>query len=331
MSDAGLSLRHVLAVAAHDGDAETLQAAAELAGRHGAKLTVMACLERPTDLSVLARAVGMEPEEMLARMEEARLAELAEAVRKALPGREAEVHVAAGKAFVEIVRQVIATDVDMVVKAAEPLGGMHRYLFASTDQHLVRKCPCPVWLRLPGARAAPTTVLAAVDVDEWDAGEPETLAALNRRVIDAAIGLAAGPDASVHVLHAWEAIGEGLVWTFSTGTDARAAAETYVEEVRATRKRALDALVRPFRRETGPRVAPHLARGPARSVISEEAQALGADVIVMGTVARTGLSGVIIGNTAEDILNSVECSVLTVKPEGFVSPIDADVQQPHDG
>ena len=45
------------------------------------------------------------------------------------------------------------------------------------------------------------------------------------------------------------------------------------------------------------------------------------DLLVMGTVCRTGLSGFIIGNTAEKVLSEVNCSVLTVKPEGFVTPV----------
>jgi nucleotide-binding universal stress UspA family protein len=45
------------------------------------------------------------------------------------------------------------------------------------------------------------------------------------------------------------------------------------------------------------------------------------DLIVMGTVARTGLGGLLIGNTAESVLQRVDCSVLAVKPEGFVSPV----------
>lgn len=44
----------------------------------------------------------------------------------------------------------------------------------------------------------------------------------------------------------------------------------------------------------------------------------------MGSVARTGISGLIMGNTAERILGSLPCSVITVKPEGFVSPIGLD-------
>jgi len=44
----------------------------------------------------------------------------------------------------------------------------------------------------------------------------------------------------------------------------------------------------------------------------------------MGTVCRTGVAGFFIGNTAEDVLNQVESSVLTVKPDGFVTPIELD-------
>jgi len=45
------------------------------------------------------------------------------------------------------------------------------------------------------------------------------------------------------------------------------------------------------------------------------------DLIVMGTLARAGVEGLLIGNTAEKILSRIDCSVLALKPEGFVSPI----------
>lgn len=48
---------------------------------------------------------------------------------------------------------------------------------------------------------------------------------------------------------------------------------------------------------------------------------LDAELVVMGTVGRTGIPGFIIGNTAETILNQIECSVLAVKPDGFVTPV----------
>ena len=48
------------------------------------------------------------------------------------------------------------------------------------------------------------------------------------------------------------------------------------------------------------------------------------DLLVMGTVCRTGIAGFLIGNTAEEVLNQVGCSVLTLKPEGFVTPVTLD-------
>ena len=41
----------------------------------------------------------------------------------------------------------------------------------------------------------------------------------------------------------------------------------------------------------------------------------------MGTVARGGLPGILIGNTAERLLHSVPCSLLAVKPDDFICPL----------
>jgi nucleotide-binding universal stress UspA family protein len=45
------------------------------------------------------------------------------------------------------------------------------------------------------------------------------------------------------------------------------------------------------------------------------------NLIVMGTICRTGLPGLFIGSTAENVLQQVDCSVLTAQPGGFVSPV----------
>jgi nucleotide-binding universal stress UspA family protein len=55
--------------------------------------------------------------------------------------------------------------------------------------------------------------------------------------------------------------------------------------------------------------------------VPESARESQADLVVMGTVGRTGISGLFIGNTAEAILEQVRCSVLAIKPLGFVSPV----------
>ena len=65
----------------------------------------------------------------------------------------------------------------------------------------------------------------------------------------------------------------------------------------------------------------HLVKGWARKEIPALAKQIEADLVVMGTVARTGVPGFIMGNTAETILNQIDCSVLAIKPPGFVTPV----------
>ena len=43
--------------------------------------------------------------------------------------------------------------------------------------------------------------------------------------------------------------------------------------------------------------------------------------VVVATGARTGIPGFLIGNTAESILDSIDCPVLAVKPRSFVTPV----------
>jgi universal stress protein E len=65
----------------------------------------------------------------------------------------------------------------------------------------------------------------------------------------------------------------------------------------------------------------YLLKGEAGAMITKLAQAKVVDLIVMGTVSRAGIAGLLIGNTAEKVLQQVECSILTIKPEGFITPV----------
>jgi nucleotide-binding universal stress UspA family protein len=65
----------------------------------------------------------------------------------------------------------------------------------------------------------------------------------------------------------------------------------------------------------------HLIKGWPRKEIPALAERLDVDLVVMGTVARTGVPGLLMGNTAETILNQIDCSVLAIKPPGFKTPV----------
>lgn len=65
-----------------------------------------------------------------------------------------------------------------------------------------------------------------------------------------------------------------------------------------------------------------LIEGKVEDAIKLARSRLDIDVVVMGSVARSGIPGFLIGNKAEKILGTIGCSVLTVKPDNFISPVD---------
>lgn len=226
-----------------------------------------------------------------------------------------------GTSFLEIIRAVIRDQHDLLVKTAENTAPIER-LFGSDDMHLLRKCPCPVWLLKPEAPSAYRRIIAAVDVDPERAGASRSL---NLSILTLAATAALNEEAELHVVHAWEAPGEIAFRTWSN--DPEWASARYTDAEHARHKRALDDLADRFKQELGVKLyenlAPHFHqhRGIPSRVIPAQVRELQADLVVMGTVARTGIAGLLIGNTAESILEQLDCAVLALKPEGFVSPV----------
>lgn len=227
-----------------------------------------------------------------------------------------------GTAFLEIIRAVLRHRYDLVIKPAENPDFVSR-LFGSDDMHLLRKCPCPVWLMKLGEKPVYGSILAAVDFDPLGPGGEEQ--GINERILELSASLALSEFASLHLAHAWEAVAEGKIHTWSENPDDAVA--NYVEGERLRHQTGLyqwgEWLRDRFGSEAYDYLSPrfHLVKGNARKVIPALAGELKVDLVVMGTVARTGIAGFIIGNTAEAILEQVQCSVLALKPAGFVSPV----------
>lgn len=315
------TFRKIVAVCTGDArDAASLRTAAGLTRSHGGQLLVLGVVTAGHEVQELARHAGIEADEIIERMQAELRTSVDPLVAQHCAGIGVTVQIRAGKPFLEIIHEVIDNQRDLVIKAAEPFDGLRRYLFTSTDQHLLRKCPCPVWLVTDDLRTSARSVVAAVDVDD-DNDVPRS-AGLNATILDTAVAIADHSGAPLHLVHVWDAPAEDMVRRWSTDDDGPL---RYVLETMGQHERALDALVADVRARN-PRAAeldikPHLTRGAPRIAIAEQVKALNADLLVMGTLTRTGVPGLIIGNTAEDVLNAVECSVVTVKPPGYVSPV----------
>ncbi|TLF46005.1 universal stress protein [Halomonas urmiana] len=232
------------------------------------------------------------------------------------------IEVLTGITFIEVIRAVLRETHDLVIKTAEN-PEWSRLLFGSDDMHLMRKCPCPVWLMKPEEKPNYRRIVAAFDVDVHRAVPGEQV--LNDDILDIASSLALSDFAELHLVHAWDTPEAGFVglWTSDPETTER----HLVEGEQARHKLGMERLTFRLRERIGdeaydylsPRI--HLPMGPARKQIPLLVDKLKADLVVMGTVARTGIPGFIIGNTAEAVLYQLQCSVLALKPPGFVSPV----------
>ncbi len=238
-----------------------------------------------------------------------RLGDLVTPLRERL---EVEATVLIGTPVMEIIREVLNNEPDLVVKARE-----------GDDDKLLRMCPCPLLLVKSTDPKPYRRILAAVDVEEYGARKRESRDSLNRKVLEVAASLALSETTELHVAHAWEAYGEEVMR--SGRSPYRVDAGVYVEHARKRHQDALDRLLAEVRGSVGSEVLDtrktntHLVKGEPRYEITRLARDLEADLVVLGTVGDTGIPGFVMGNVAEDIIHGLECSVLAVKPPGFVS------------
>lgn len=237
-----------------------------------------------------------------------------------------KVEVRKGTRFMETIRQVLNSGHDLVIKVPEKLDWFDR-LFGCDDMNLLRECPRPVWLVKPQIKKSYRVILAAVDTDDgYPRAELRSRDAVNREILEIACSVALSDFAELHIVHTWQAIGESAMRGALMHTPETEIIN-YVEQVRRQHETKLNRVVHEVTSQLGEEIFDflnpqiHLIKGGARKEIPELAKQLQADVIVMGTVARTGVPGFIMGNTAETILSQINCSVLAIKPADFETPV----------
>jgi len=212
-----------------------------------------------------------------------------------------------GDPVLSIVLRLIAADHDLLAVTSDGEANQ------ATIRRLIRKSPCPVWV-IRSSRAQHVRVLAAVDPqpDEQE---------LNRAILEIAESMAAVADSELHVACAWELFGEATLQSSAFVHVDPEEIERRRIDVEAAHRRAVEDLVRDHVADPA-RVETHVVPGPPTRVIGDLVQSERINLVVMGTVGRSGLSGLVMGNTAEVVLDRLRCSVVAVKPPGFVSPIN---------
>ncbi len=232
-------------------------------------------------------------------------------------GLTVSLNVVHGVPFVETIRAVLRDNYDIVIKGAAFDQATKQSVFLGLDLHLMRKCPCPVMIiNEPPINERPH-VLAAVDPDS----ENRSRQCVNRLILDLSSSLCALSGSKLHVAHAWRIEEEQALLT---GGLIKASKDELKQIKRVKRARRAQE-IRGLLAHSPPTAAPpvvHLLQGHAGDVIPKLASSLHVELVVMGTVSRTDVSGLFIGSTAETIINRLRCSVLAVKPPEFRTPVE---------
>lgn len=211
-----------------------------------------------------------------------------------------------------IIQEVLNNQHDLVIKMAHQQDWLQAVVFTPTDWHLLRKCPCPVWMVKDQAWQEGSKAVVAVNLASED-HDP-----LNTKLVKETLELAERVNhTEVH-----------LVGAAYPATPINIAIElpdfdpsVYNDAIRGQHLVAMKALRQSFNIDEK---FTHVEKGLPKEVIPDLAEHLNAGVVVVGTIGRTGLSAAFLGNTAEQVIDHLRCDLLAIKPDDFTSPVKLD-------
>lgn len=283
-----------------------IEEAIHLAAHSGASITFCSCL----NISAQAASLIEKDHANLLRTVEDIAAEMLDTIVETTRSRglTADKMVRIGSAHEELSKVADEGKYDLIVVGTRPRSRASRMLFGSTSQKLIRFAPCAVWVVKPETVREVREVAVATDLSET--GRPALIAAID---VARALG------AKLYVVHAVET--SELAYLMMAGIET--------EEIVAAKKRMLDGAEVTLQQQLAAsdyRTLPHgvkveIIEGAPDEAIPKFVSELGIDILVMGTHGRSGLSRLVLGNTAERILPSLDCSVITVRPTEAVSPV----------
>jgi universal stress protein E len=215
-------------------------------------------------------------------------------------------------AYEAVVRRALKYQADLIVAERTESRRLLPWLLRFNDWELIRRSPLPVLLIKRNTPWRKSAVLAAIDPLHSFA-KP---AKLDANILDSAARLAGAMGSSLHVVHAYPGAPSAMPLR---GVSASVGESIERQAVSAARK----AMEQEMTGRDITKARRHLLAGHPVDVVPKTAKKLRAGVVVMGGISRSGLKRLVIGNTAEQVLDLLPCDVLVVKPEDFKTPVPA--------
>ncbi|MEM6159271.1 universal stress protein UspE [Erwinia sp. P6884] len=215
--------------------------------------------------------------------------------------------------FEAIIQEVIEGRHDLLLKMAHQHDRLQAVVFTPTDWHLLRKCPCPVWMVKDQPWPEGGKAVVAVNL----ASEEPHHDPLNAKLVRETQELATMVNhTEVHLVGAYPVTPINIAIELPDFDPS-----VYNDAIRGQHLLAMKALRQKFGIDEK---FTHVDKGLPEEVIPDLADHLDAGVVVLGTIGRTGLSAAFLGNTAEQVIDHLRCDLLAIKPDGFTSPVELD-------
>jgi universal stress protein E len=211
--------------------------------------------------------------------------------------------------YESIIYEVIDKSFDLIIKGTQQHDTLRSVIFTPTDWHIMRKAPVPVLLVKEHDWPSKGQILAAVNVG----ADIDAHISLNEEITKQALYFGKLLSSDVNLVNSYP------------GTPANIVIEIpefdpiiYDESAKLHHEQCM--LIHSKKYHINKEYC-HVDIGLPEDVIPKYAQQLDAELVVIGTVSRQGISAALIGNTAEHVIDKLNCDVLTIKPYGFVSPV----------
>lgn len=281
-----------------------LQRAQWLARMTGAKIELLLCEYN----SALDHSPLFDPETLasgrhsLLEKLQANLEASAQPLRE--QGLEVNVQVRWGKHTEQLILQrVNELQPDILFKSSHHHATLKRLLFGNSCWQLLRHCPVPLWLVQHGDWQS-RNLAAALD-PLHSADKPSTL---DQQLIAAAKLLSAALEMPAEYLHSYPPLPPSLLFDSQMVNDYEHHNQVCAAQHRTAFEQLLHAADVPLQQAK-------LLQGFPEHELPRYVREHGIDLLLMGAISRGHLANALLGNTAERVLEAVECDVLVLKPQ----------------
>lgn len=205
--------------------------------------------------------------------------------------------------FKGIIDTAVAEQCDLIVKASKPHKKLVQQIFTPNDWHLLRHSPVNVLMVKEHEWPAGGNIVAAISIDTND----QVHNVLSERIAHIGADLASLMRGQLHVVNTYAGAPVYVAIEVPSFN-----AQAYNQELKDKHEKEVNIIAQQHHLDNE---HVHISEGLPEDVVPNICEQLDAELLVLGSVGRKGISAALLGNTAEHIIDQINCDTLVIKPE----------------